>query len=149
DGFGDFASTLKGVGEGTRIKTMQRTLFPHSLGVLYTALCQFIGYGSYGDEGKVMGLAPYGCDNFREIFDDLLLLDDEGAFRLNLDYFIHHTEGVDYSFDDDGRPTVAPLYSPKLVERLGPARVPRSELTQRDIDIARSLQACLERAYWH
>jgi carbamoyltransferase len=149
DGFGDFASTLCGYGEGTQIKAFQRTLFPHSLGVLYTALCQFIGYASYGDEGKVMGLAPYGREEFRDVFDDLLFLDPHGRFHLNLDYFIHHTEGVDYSFDDDGRPTVAPLYSQKLVQRLGPARQPRAELTQRDMDLARSLQACLERAYWH
>jgi carbamoyltransferase len=149
DGFGDFASTLCGRGQGTRIEAFQRTLFPHSLGILYTALCQFIGYSAYGDEGKVMGLAPYGEDSYREVFDDLLLLEANGRFRLNLDYFTHHSEGVDYSFDGAGRPTVAPLYSPKLVLRLGPARNPRSELTTRDMDLARSLQACLERTYWH
>jgi carbamoyltransferase len=149
DGFGDFASTLSGIGEGLQIESFQRALFPHSLGVLYTALCQFIGYASYGDEGKVMGLAPYGHESYRDLFDELVRFEPNGRFRLNLDYFIHHTEGVDYSFDEDGRPTVAPLYSQKLVRRLGPARMPRAELTQRDMDLARSLQACLERAYWH
>lgn len=149
DGFGDFASTLCGVGEGTQIKDFQRTLFPHSLGVLYTAVCQYIGFGHYGDEGKVMGLAPYGEDAYREVFDQLIRLDDGGRFRLNLDYFIHHSEGVDYSFDEQGRPTVAPLYSPKLISLLGAPRPSHTEVTQREMDLARSLQACLERAYWH
>lgn len=149
DGFGDFASTMTGYGEANRIRILDRTLFPHSLGILYTALCQFIGYSSYGDEGKVMGLAPYGKDVFRADFDKLLSLEDGGRFRLGLDYFVHHTEGVDYSFDEQGCPTVAPLFSSALVDLLGPPRTRDQELTQREMDIARSLQACLERAYFH
>jgi carbamoyltransferase len=148
DGFGDFASTMTGSGQGTSIEIFDRTLFPHSMGVLYTAICQFIGYDSYGDEGKVMGLAPYGEDAYRELFDELVEITDDGGFRLSLEYFIHHTAGVDYSFDNTGRPTVAPLYSRRLVERLGPPRVPRTEITQREMDLARSLQACLERVYF-
>lgn len=149
DGFGDFASTMTGLGEGTAIRVFDRTLFPHSMGVLYTALCQFIGYGAYGDEGKVMGLAPYGEDTYRELFDEIVHLEPGGAFRLNLDYFVHHREGVDYSFDGDGHPTVAPLYSSLLAKRLGTPRKRHAELTQRDKDLARSLQACLERVYFH
>src|SRR5262249_4220284 len=74
DGFGDFASTLTALGEGTRIDVLDRTLFPHSLGVLYTMVCQFIGYDSYGDEGKVMGLAPYGQPTYEDFFDRLVRL---------------------------------------------------------------------------
>lgn len=149
DGFGDFASTMTGVGEGTEIRIFDRTLFPSSMGVVYTALCQFIGYDCYGDEGKVMGLAPYGEETYRELFDEIVRLEPGGRFRLNLDYFVHHREGVDYSFDGDGHPTVAPLYSPALVRRLGVPRRRHAELTQRDKDLARSLQACLERVYFH
>jgi len=149
DGFGDFASTMTGAGQGSQIEIFDRTLFPHSMGIVYTAVCQFIGYDQYGDEGKVMGLAPYGHDVYRDFFDRLVTLDAKGRFRLNLDYFVHHSEGVDYSFDGDGRPTVAPLYSPEFVKQFGTPRVRHGELTQRDMDLARSLQACLERVYFH
>ncbi len=149
DGFGDFASTMTGVGEGNSIRILDRTLFPHSMGVVYTAVCQFIGYDQYGDEGKVMGLAPYGEDVYRDFFDDLVHLEDAGRFRLNLNWFVHHTEGVDYSFDGDGRPNVAPLFSQEFIRRFGSPRVRHGELTQRDKDLARSLQACLERVYVH
>lgn len=149
DGFGDFASTMTGVGQGTALEVFDRTLFPHSMGIVYTALCQFIGYDQYGDEGKVMGLAPYGQDNYHELFDELVQLDARGRFRLNLDYFVHHTEGVDYSFDAAGQPTVARLFSPLLERRLGKPRIRYGELTQREMDLARSLQAALERVYFH
>jgi carbamoyltransferase len=149
DGFGDFASTMSGLGEGTKIRIYDRTIFPHSLGVLYTTVCQFIGYGKYGDEGKIMGLAPYGRDAFREIFDQIVVLKPGGAFELNLDWFIHHREGIDYSFDDAGNPSVAPLYSEKFVDTFGSPRSKDTELSDRDKDLARSLQESLERAYFH
>lgn len=149
DGFGDFASTMSGVGEGNDIRILDRTLFPHSLGIVYSAVCQFIGYDHYGDEGKVMGLAPYGEDTYRDFFDRLVVLEEGGRFRLNLDYFVHHSEGVDYSFDSAGRPTVAPLYSREFVRQFGAPRERHGELTKREMDLARSLQACLERAYFH
>ena len=149
DGFGDFASTMSGVGEGNHLRVLDRTLFPHSLGVLYTAACQFIGYDKYGDEGKVMGLAPYGKDSFSGEFENILRLGSAGEFKLDLDWFIHDKEGVDYSFDENGTPSVAPLYSRKFSEAFGPPRAQGAEITQRDMDIARSLQAALERGYFH
>lgn len=149
DGFGDFASTMTGMGQDRQIEVFDRTLFPHSMGIVYTAVCQFIGYDQYGDEGKVMGLAPYGQDNYRDFFDRLVSLEPGGRFRLGLDCFVHHTEGVDYSFDGDGRPTVAPLYSPEFVKQFGPPRARHAEITRREMDLARSLQACLERVYFH
>ena len=149
DGFGDFASTVTAVGEGDRFKVLDRILFPHSLGVFYSAICQFIGYDRYGDEGKVMGLAPYGKPTYLEAMRDIVRLEDEGRFSLNLDYFIHHSEGVDYGVTDDGHPTLAPLYSPLLIERFGAPRVRNSEITQRDMDLAFSLQARFEEVYFH
>jgi carbamoyltransferase len=149
DGFGDFASTLTARGDGNCIEVLERTLFPHSLGILYTMICQFIGYDKYGDEGKVMGLAPYGKDSYADFFDRLVRLQPKGHFELNLDYFLHHREGVDYSFDAEGYPTVAPLYSQAMVRDFGPPRKRHGELTQRDKDLAASLQQCLEKAYFH
>jgi carbamoyltransferase len=131
------------------VKILDRALFPHSLGILYTMVCQFIGYGGYGDEGKVMGLAPYGKPVYMDFFDRLVQLKPRGRFELNLDYFLHHTEGVDYSFDDQGQPTVAPLYTQEMVKQFGAPRVRHGELTQRDMDLAESLQKCFEKAYFH
>lgn len=149
DGFGDFASVMTALGEGNRIKILDRTLFPHSLGILYTMICQFIGYDRYGDEGKVMGLAPYGKPVYADFFDRLVKLKGKGRFELNLRYFCHHTQGVDYSFDDQGHPTVAPLYTDAMVKEFGPPRVRQAELTDRDMDLAASLQKCFEKAYFH
>jgi carbamoyltransferase len=149
DGFGDFASTLTAVGHGTQIDVLDRTLFPHSLGIVYTMICQFIGYDRYGDEGKVMGLAPYGEPVYEDFFNRLVRLLPGGRFELNLDYFLHHTEGVDYSFNEDGTPTVAPLYTQAMVREFGPPRVRHAELTERDKNLAASLQKCLEKAYFH
>ena len=118
DGFGDFASTTTGLGEGTGIDVRDRTLFPHSMGIVYTTVCQFIGYDQYGDEGKVMGVAPTARTPTATSSTGRAVLEPGGRFRLNLEYFVHHTEGVDYSFDGDGRPqTVAPLYSPAFVRQ--------------------------------
>jgi carbamoyltransferase len=149
DGFGDFASTLTAIGQGTDIRVLDRVLFPHSLGILYTMVCQFIGYDKYGDEGKVMGLAPYGQPSYDDFFNRLVRLKPGGRFELDLDHFLHHREGVDYSFDEAGNPTVAPLYSEAMVRQFGPPRVRHGELTQRDKDLAASLQKCLEQAYFH
>jgi hypothetical protein len=130
DGFGDFASTMTALGHGNDIKVLDRTLFPHSMGIVYTMVCQFIGYDAYGDEGKVMGLAPYGDPSYDDFFEQLVRLKSKGRFELNLDYFLHHTEGVDYSFDEQGHPTVAPLFSQAMVRQFGPPRKRHGELTR-------------------
>ncbi|MFO0745648.1 MAG: carbamoyltransferase C-terminal domain-containing protein [Myxococcota bacterium] len=149
DGFGDFASTMTGHGQGDQMKVLDRVLFPHSLGIFYTAMCQFIGYDKYGDEGKVMGLAPYGKPRHLEAMRDIVQLEDDGKFSLDLDYFIHHSEGVDYGIDEVGHPTVAPLFSTLLSERLGPPRRRGDPLNERDMDIAFSMQARFEEVYFH
>jgi len=149
DGFGDFASTMTAVGEGDRFKVLDRVLFPHSLGIFYSAICQFIGYDRYGDEGKIMGLAPYGKPKYLSLMRDLVQLEDDGRFALDLDYFIHHSEGVDYGTTEDGHPTLAPLYSDALVDRLGAATKRGTPLTERDMDLAASLQARFEEVYFH
>jgi carbamoyltransferase len=149
DGFGDFASTMVAVGEGSRIRVLDRVLFPHSMGIVYTALCQLIGYDRYGDEGKVMGLAPYGEPEYLDVMRDVVREAPGGKFELDLDYFVHHSEGVDYGVDEEGRPTVARLYSDALERRLGKARSKGADLGPREMNIARSLQARLEEIYMH
>jgi carbamoyltransferase len=148
DGFGDFASAAWGVGSGTDIKIDDKVYFPHSLGMFYEALTQYLGFPHYGDEYKVMGLAPYGEPTHLEQMRRIVLLQDDGSFRLNLDYFRHHKEKIEYEWDN-GAPHVDRLFSTALPELLGPPRQCGGELTQKHADIARSVQAMYEKAFFH
>jgi len=147
DGFGDFASVMIAVGRGNRLEVLDRVLFPHSLGIYYTAVTQWLGFPKYGDEGKVMGLAPYGdADVRRTQMRDLLRLD--GLFELNLSYFTHQAQAVDMTWSE-GAPEMGRIFSPRLEEVLGPPREPQGELTKQHEDVAAALQAVLEDAYLH
>ena len=108
DGFGDFASAAWGVGHGTRIEVEDKVFFPHSLGVFYQAITQFIGFPHYGDEYKMMGLAPYGEPAFMEQMRRIVQLQPDGGFRLDLDLFRHHREKIDYQWEN-GSPGVGVL----------------------------------------
>ncbi len=125
-----------------------RVYFPHSLGIFYQALTQYLGFPNYGDEYKVMGLAPYGEPVFLLQLRKVVRLREDGSFELDLTYFRHATEKVEYEWDG-GAPVVGTLYSPALSELLGPARGPDEPLTQRHRDIARSVQAMYEEAFFH
>lgn len=148
DGFGDFISTMWGLGEGNSVEVTGQVEYPHSTGILYTATTQFIGFPHYGDEGKVMGLAPYGTPRYMEEFRDMIRTEEGGRFRLNLDYFRHHTEGVEMSWDE-GSPVVGRIFSDEYVKRFGPAREKGGPLTDRERDIAASLQQRLEEVGFH
>ncbi len=147
DGFGDFASTALGWGSGGHIEIDQRVYFPHSLGIFYSAITQFIGFPHYGDEYKVMGLAPYGEPKYLEQMRELVRIQADGTFKLNLKYFRHHTDNVAYSWNDCS-PEVGILYTAKLAELLGPARQPSEPLEQKHKDLARSAQAIYEEAFF-
>ncbi len=148
DGFGDFASGAWGVGRNGHIDVEQRVYFPHSLGNFYQALTQYLGFPHYGDEYKVMGLAPYGRPAFMDEMRQIVLLDDDGGYRLKLDYFVHHRENVVHEWDN-GAPVFGRIYSERLIDLLGPARERDEELTQRHFDIAHSVQRMYEEAFFH
>ena len=148
DGFGDFISTMWGVGEGNSIRVLGQVEYPHSTGIVYTATTQFLGFPHYGDEGKVMGLAPYGEPRFINQFREIIRTDEGGQFRLNLNYFRHHAEGVDMSWDH-GSPVIGRIFSDEFIRTFGPARSPGAVLTDRDRDIAASLQLRLEEVAFH
>lgn len=148
DGFGDFASAAWGVGRGTDITVEDKVYFPHSLGIYYQALTQWLGFPNYGDEYKVMGLAPYGQPKFLPEMRRIVSLEENGSFRLNLAFFRHHKEKVDYEWEN-GEPRVGELFSPALVDLLGPVRNKSESLEQRHMDIARSVQAMYEEAFFH
>ncbi|MGH8104799.1 MAG: carbamoyltransferase family protein [Arenimonas sp.] len=148
DGFGDFASAAWGVGSGTQIQVEDRVYFPHSLGIFYQALTQYLGFPHYGDEYKVMGLAPYGEPKFLSQMREIVKLEPDGSFKLNLDYFRHHREKIEYEWEN-GSPSVGNLYSDKLIGLLGPIRSPDQPLEQQHKDMARSIQAMYEEAFFH
>ena len=145
DGAGDFVTTMWGTGKGNQLTVSDEIQFPHSLGIFYTAVSQWLGFLKYGDEGKVMGLAPYGEPKYMDEMRKLVRVQSDGTFELDLDYFVHHAEGASMTWEG-GEPTIGLLFSPKLVDLLGEPRVPRTEVTQQQMDVARSLQAMLEEA---
>jgi len=147
DGFGDFASTMLAEGHGSSFRVLERVLFPHSLGIFYTAVTQWLGFPKYGDEGKVMGLAPYGTPRFVEEMG-MVVHPHGDLFELGLDYFVHDKEGVDMTWDER-TPTIGRLFSQRMEGAFGPAREPGSELTSLHEDVAASLQAKLEEIYLH
>lgn len=148
DGFGDFVSTSMGIGEGNRMRVLERVYFPHSLGMLYTAITQYIGFHGYGDEFKVMGLAPYGEPTFVNEIRQLVKLLPGGTFELNLRYFRHWNEGVEMEWEE-GYPTLGIVFTPELDELLDKPRRPDEPVTTREENIARSLQQVYEEAAFH
>ena len=148
DGFGDFASAAWGHGAGDRLAIEARVPFPHSLGVFYQAVTQHLGFPHYGDEYKVMGLAPYGEATFMGQMRRLVRLREDGGFALDLAGFRHHREKIDYAWEG-GAPSVGRLASPLFEELFGPARAPDAPIEQRHRDIARSAQAMYEEAFFH
>ena len=95
-----------------------------------------------------MGLAPYGRPQYLEQFREMIRTDNSDGFRLDLDYFRHHSEGVDMTWED-GSPTIGQIFSSKFVDTFGPARAPGEPLASRHQDIAASLQARLEEVCFH
>ena len=148
DGFGDFVSTSWGRVAGTRLSVEGRVFFPHSLGLLYLAITQYLGFPNYGDEFKVMGLAPYGEPGFVREIESLVQLKDDGRFELDLSYFRHWSEGVQMTWED-GAPTLGAVFTPKLESLLGPARRREDPLEAQHEAIAASLQVAFERAALH
>ncbi len=145
DGAGDFVTTMWGSGKDNKLDVKGEINFPHSLGIFYTAISQWLGFVKYGDEGKVMGLAPYGSPDYIDLMRRLVRLQRDGTFELDLDYFVHHAEGAAMTWED-GEPTLGLLFSSRLVEELGEPRVPRTEITQKHMAVAASLQVMLEEA---
>ena len=148
DGFGDFASTMLAYGSGTSIDVLDRVRFPHSLGIAYTAVTQWLGFPHYGDEGKVMGLAPYGDPDPYLPALRKIIRTRGSLFELGLSYFTHHTRGVEMTWGD-GSPSVGRVFSGRMEELLGPARSPGEPLTDHHRDVAAALQARLEEVYLH
>lgn len=149
DGFGDFSSAAWGVGHGVEIKITDRVYFPHSLGIFYQAMTQFIGFPHYGDEYKVMGLAPYGKPEFVEQMRQVLHFKNDGSFELDKRFFLHHKQGVEYDWSG-GAPVVGQLFDVELADLFGfPVRRKDQPLEQCHFDLAHSVQVVYEDAFFN
>ncbi len=147
DGMGDFVSTVTARGSGRQIEKLNEVFYPHSLGFLYNAVTIYLGFPNYGDEYKVMGLAPYGEPEYAEEFRRIIV-PKRDTFELNLDYFTHVQNGINMSWDG-GNPKVEPFHSKLLEDRLGPARRPQEDVTRRHENLAASLQKVTEEIIFH
>ncbi len=148
DGSGDFVSTMMARCEGNRIEVLDRIFLPQSLGSFYTMICEFIGYSQYGDEGKVMGLAPYGTDRYYESLAEIVGLKN-GTFKLNINFFKPLGSNQGMQILADGRVRLAPHFSDQMVKHFGPARDPGSDITRREMDLACGMQQRFEEVFYH
>jgi len=148
DGSGDFSTTMTGIGKGNHIKVLQSVDFPHSIGIFYTAFTQLLGFPHYGDEYKVMGMAPYGEPKYVDALYDVIKLTGNGLFKLNLEYFRKGTSGV-VGYDENHVPIVAPMYSEHMVKKFGAVRLKEEPLSQYHKDLAASVQRMTELVIFH
>lgn len=145
DGMGDFVSTMWGVGHDNKIDVLGEVNYPHSLGWLYTAMSQWLGFQKYGDEGKVMGLTAFGNPIYLDDFHKIVRPHSDGTFELDMDYFSLDAQGNTMTWDD-GSPSIGTLYSHKLIELFGSPRGKKEELNEHHHNVAASLQIALEEA---
>ena len=148
DGSGDFTTTMIGIGKGNNIEVLDSIDFPHSIGIFYTAFTQLLGFPHYGDEYKVMGMAPYGEPKYLDKLENIVQLTSDGLFKLNLQYFRSGTQGV-ISYGDDNIPQVASMFSDRMIEEFGKPRKKDEPLTQYHKDLATSVQRFTEKVIFH
>ena len=148
DGSGDFVTVMMADCKGSEIDVKKKIYVPHSLGNVYMMICEFIGYGRYGDEGKVMGLAPLGEDTYKEHFDDMIELTADGM-RVNPKYFMPFGSNPGMSITEDGEMIIHRHYSDHMKELFGEPRRKDQELSKRDMDLAFGVQRIFEKTYMH
>ena len=149
DGSGDFVTCMLAACEGRRIEIKKRVYVPDSMGSFYTMICEFIGFRYYGDEGKVMGLAPYGDDSYRDRFEDMLRL-PAGSFELNPRYFETFGSNQGISIDERGQMKISRHYSDHMVELFGEPREPGTdEIGRRERNLAFGMQRRFEQGFMH
>lgn len=148
DGAGDFATTMWADCRGREISVLGRSYWPHSLGVFYTALCQFIGFNFYGEEYKVMGLAAYGDGRrFSDLTRRMVRFDPRKGLRLNLDCFRHQRSLGSFENIENGQIRLSRLWSRRLEEELGAARRREDPITDRERDLAAAVQERYEEVF--
>ena len=147
DGFGDFASCSWGTSVNGDFKIDEKIYFPHSLGIFYQAMTQYLGFKNYGDEYKVMGLSSYGEPKYVDKIEKIIGITKKNGFKLNLDFFIHHKKTI-FTVKRNGETKFKNLYSNKLIELLGKERDKNEEVSQKHIDLAKSTQQVYENIFF-
>ena len=148
DGFGDFTSTMTALGKGNKFKVLNEINYPHSLGIFYTAITQFLGFFNYGDEYKVMGLASYGEPVFLKELEDMISLSNDGLFTLNKQYFKHFSQGIVMEWDN-GIPSIDCLFTEAWIDLLGKPRDKSDKIEQWHRDLAASAQRLTENVIFY
>ncbi len=148
DGAGDFTTTMIGIGRGNQIKVLDSIDFPVSCGTFYTAFTQWLGFPHYGDEYKVMGLAPYGVARYVDKIKKALIFKDNGLFDWDTRYFKSAREVV-VTYGENHVPVVGNLFSDHFEKVFGKPRGKDEELTQDHNDIAASVQRVTEELLIH
>ncbi len=148
DGFGDFSSAMFAIGRENKIDVVDSVTYPHSLGIFYTAFTQFLGFPFYGDEYKVMGLAPYGEPKYLDKMEKVIKIGKNGKFQLNKKYFVHATKGVAMTWEE-GAPFIDKLYSDEFIKEFGTPREKSEPLTEYHKDLAASVQKHCENVIFH
>jgi len=148
DGFGDFTSTMIAYGKDNDITVFDSVTYPHSLGIFYTAFTQYLGFSKYGDEYKVMGLAPYGEPKYVDKVSDVVELTADGLFKLNQKYFTHSKSGVSMTWED-GYPNIERIFSDYMIEKFGPVRQKDEKIEKYHMDLAASVQKVTEIVIFH
>jgi len=148
DGFGDFTSCMVAKGKANKLYILYEINYPHSLGIFYTAFTQFLGFKSFGDEYKVMGLSAYGKPNLAQKLKKVLILRPRGRFRLNLEYFSFYRNRNSMLWNNT-EPVLEDVFSEKLIKEFGPARKCDEEISEFHYDIAASVQKIYEESLFH
>ena len=148
DGFGDFTSTMTALGSENKFKILNEINYPHSLGIFYTTVTQFLGFPNYGDEYKVMGLAPYGNPKYLKELEKSIYITDNGSFKLNKKFFKHFNEGVDMDWDG-GNSKIESLFTKEWENLFGRSRNINEEIEKWHIDLACSVQRHTEKIMFH
>ena len=148
DCFGDFSTAMSGIGRGNNIEVLDSINFPNSIGIFYSALTQFLGFMHYGQEYKVMSLAPYGKPIYKDLLTKVIYPTNDGWFKLDTHYLRSPHEGY-VTYSDTFQPVIPLLYNNNLIELLGSNRIPSEDVTQFHKDIAASVQAVTEGVIFH
>lgn len=148
DGFGDFTSSCYAICENKRINIKKKIFFPHSLGIFYQALTQYLGFKKYGEEYKVMGMASYGTPRFMNEMNDILSSDKFFNYKLNLKYFNHHKFNILERDNNTFQINYKNLYSKNLISLLGNERKANGQIDERHFDLAASLQKHYENIFF-
>ena len=148
DGSGDFCTTALFDCNKKNITYLKKIFYPHSLGIFYQTMTQFLGFKNYGDEYKVMGLASFGKPKFQSELKKILFMKNKDEFRLNLDYFNHQNSNYKLVWPDN-KPVFTDFFTNKMKDLFGEPRKTNEKIDQFHMDLASSVQSAYEDIFFN